>query len=159
MNGGMRRTALVGLALVAGCSSAASVPSSPSPSGATHAAFSRPVNLGDATITVSAPTFAEREPGTLGAPAGNGVYAVFTVTYHAARSWVQHGGADFYVRGHDGTHYPDVFAPGFAPMLHGATMNADERSRGAVVFDVPTRHGVLVLAPRDGDRALSEWHF
>jgi len=67
---------------------------------------------------------------------------------------------DFYVqmRGH---HYDaDGCCPdGFKPTLDYVTLNTGETAEGWLVFDVPTRHGEVVLGQSSGGGKIATWTF
>jgi hypothetical protein len=66
---------------------------------------------------------------------------------------------DIYVtmRGH---HYDgDAYADGFTPSLDYVDLNKGETAEGWLVFDVPARHGQVVLAQSDGGGKIATWSF
>lgn len=66
---------------------------------------------------------------------------------------------DFYVT-MNGHHYDgDAYAEGFEPSLDYIDLNAGETAEGWLVFDVPARHGEVVLAQSDGSGKIGTWKF
>ena len=66
---------------------------------------------------------------------------------------------DFYVlmRGH---HYDgDAYAEGFEPSLDYVDLNKGETAEGWLVFDVPARHGQVVLGQSFGGGKIGTWSF
>lgn len=67
---------------------------------------------------------------------------------------------DFYVtmRGH---HYDgDAYAEGFTPGFDYVDLNKGETSEGWLIFDVPARHGQVVLVnSMDDNSKLASWSF
>jgi len=67
---------------------------------------------------------------------------------------------DFYVlmRGH---HYdPDAYAERWSPTLDYVDLHKGETSEGWLVFDVPARHGQVVLGQSDGSGGkVATWSF
>ncbi|HEV8652035.1 MAG TPA: DUF4352 domain-containing protein [Actinomycetes bacterium] len=66
---------------------------------------------------------------------------------------------DFYVqmRGH---HYDaDAYAEGFTPALDYVQLNNGETAEGWLVFDVPAKHGEVVLGQSSGGGKVATWTF
>jgi hypothetical protein len=66
---------------------------------------------------------------------------------------------DFYVtmRGH---HYdPDAYAERWKPTLDYVDLNEGETAEGWLVFDVPARHGLVVLGQSYGGGKIATWSF
>ena len=136
----------------------------PTPTGPNQIDFGSPATAtsGSATasITVTAPTFATRDPGFSTAEYGNpknGVYAIFSVSAVGVSGTSPISESSFCVRGTDGTRYQVKSTIGFGSDLNSANLGPQEPIIGNVVFDLPTRTGTLLYAP--GLSALGEWKF
>ena len=101
------------------------------------------------------PKLLTKTPGEFPDVPENKYFAVFSISARAAKTF-DINPYDFYVRGDDGAHYDGAFAS-VEPDLHPVTLNAGEKVKGNVVFDIPSKHATLVYAP--GSSALSEWSF
>jgi hypothetical protein len=81
-----------------------------------------------------------------------GAYLKAQVLHNTDLTW------DLYavVNGH---HYDATFASGFEPPFESVDLGAGETNEGWMVFDVPTRHGQLVLIDALSNAKVATWTF
>jgi len=114
------------------------------------------------TMTVAGPgkTYA-KEPGEFGSTPSNGQFIIYQISAQAdagnTGAWTSHV-YDFYVRTTEGDRYDASVLTEAKPTFQGGSLNAGERQRGNIGFDVPKGQSyTLVYAPGLMASAQAEW--
>ena len=120
-------------------------------------------DTGEITV-IEKPKAFRKEPGEFGSESEEGTFVLYTLTMQALDTapdvWSV-SPFDFYVRDEDGNRYEPSYSSAFerildASMLESAELNAGERQKGFLSFDVPSARGLTFVYAPSG-RAIGEW--